>query len=126
MMEISQAGSSNFNSPTLADPIKGNVVVPDVVKTSAAVIEIPAKAVQAVGETVDPSLLKQAAERLNQAMRMMAVSLDFQVDEDTGIHVVKVLDTDTKEVIRQFPSEEILAIAKAFDTVKGLLVRDKA
>jgi flagellar protein FlaG len=57
---------------------------------------------------------------------MMAVSLDFQVDEDTGIHVVKVLDTDTKEVIRQFPSEEILAIAKAFDTVKGLLVRDKA
>jgi len=125
-MEISQVGSSNFNSPTQADATKPRAVAPDVAKTSAAVIEIPAKAVQAVSETVDPALLKQAAERLNQAMKMMTVNLEFQVDEDTGIHVVKVLDTDTNEVIRQFPSEEILAIAKAFDTVQGMLVRDKA
>ena len=57
---------------------------------------------------------------------MMANNLQFTVDEDTGIDVVKVVDTDTKEVIRQFPSEEILAIAKAIDQLQGLLVKDKA
>jgi len=125
-MQISQVGSSSASLPAQGEAAAPRVAAPDVTKTSAAVIEIPAKAVQAVSETADPALLKQAADRLNQTMKMMAVNLEFQVDEDTGMHVVKVLDGDTKEVIRQFPSEEILAIAKAFDTVKGLLVRDKA
>ncbi|MBU0593932.1 MAG: flagellar protein FlaG [Gammaproteobacteria bacterium] len=95
-------------------------------KVSAATIEMPAKAVEAVKETTNPSSLKQATEKLNQAMKMMASNLQFTVDEDTGMDVVKVVDTDTKEVIRQFPSEEVIAIARAFDQLQGLLVRDKA
>ena len=40
--------------------------------------------------------------------------------------MVKVVDQSTKEVIRQIPSEEMLAIAKALDSLKGLLVRQTA
>ncbi|MFH1493287.1 MAG: flagellar protein FlaG [Pseudomonadota bacterium] len=125
-MQISQAGSNVFSPSMQGEAGAQKVVVPDVVKTSSAAVELPTKAVQPVKEAVNPTSLKQATEKLNQAMKMMASNLQFTVDEETGIDVVKVVDTDTREVIRQFPSEEVLAIAKAFDQLQGLLVRDQA
>lgn len=125
-MQISQVGSNVFSSSMQGEAGAQRVVVPDSARMSSAAVELPSKAVQAAKEAVNPSSLKQATEKLNQAMRMMASNLQFTVDEETGIDVVKVVDTDTKEVIRQFPSEEVLAIAKAFDQLQGLLVRDKA
>lgn len=39
-------------------------------------------------------------------------SLQFEVDEHSGMEIVTVLDGETGEVIRQFPSEEIVASAR--------------
>lgn len=126
-MQISQVGANSYSPASQGEmAATPRPVAPDVAKVSAATIEMPSKAVEAVKEAVDPSSLKQATEKLNQAMKMMASNLQFTVDEDTGIDVVKVVDADTKEVIRQFPSEEVIAIARAFDQLQGLLVRDKA
>lgn len=94
--------------------------------SSAAIVELPTKAVQAVGEAVSAGSLKQSVEKINQAVRMISSDLKFTVDEDTGIDVVKVVDVESKEVIRQIPSKEVIAIAKALDQLQGLLVRDKA
>ncbi|MDP2786071.1 MAG: flagellar protein FlaG [Sulfurimicrobium sp.] len=126
MMQISQAGSNNVSLSMPGEAMPPRAVVPDVVKSSAATIELPSKAVEAVKEAVNPASLKQATDQINQAIKMMANNLQFTIDEDTGIDVVKVVDTETQEVIRQFPSVEILAIAKAIDQLQGLLVRDKA
>lgn len=126
-MQIPQVGANSYNPASQGDVATApRSVAPDVAAVSAATIELPSKAVAAVKEAVNPSSLKQATDKLNQTIKMMAVNLQFQVDEETGIDVVKVVDTDTKEVIRQFPSEEILAIAKAIDQLQGLLVKDKA
>lgn len=136
-MEISQVGANSYTpvaqgevaaaprSQSAAATVS-RLAASDLAKASVVTDEVPSKAVEAVKETVNPASLKQATEKLNQAIKMMASNLQFVVDEDTGIDVVKVVDTDTKEVIRQFPSDEILAIAKAFDKLQGLLVRDKA
>jgi Uncharacterized flagellar protein FlaG len=48
------------------------------------------------------------------------------VDGDTGQLVVKIIDRSTKEVIRQMPSEEMMAIAKTLDSIKGLFVTQTA
>ena len=40
--------------------------------------------------------------------------------------MVKIIDSATKEVIRQVPSQEMLAIAKALDSIKGLFVKQSA
>jgi len=40
--------------------------------------------------------------------------------------VVRIIDRATKEVIRQMPSEEMLSIAKALDSIKGLFVTQTA
>lgn len=126
-MQISQVAENGFRPASQGEVLASpRPVASEVAKVSAAAIEIPSKAVEAVKETLNPSSLRQATEKLNQAIRLMASNLQFTIDEETGIDVVKVVDTDTKEVIRQFPSEEILAIARAFDQLQGLLVKDKA
>lgn len=125
-MQISQVGSNSVSPPMQGEVPTSRTVLPEIAKTSAAAIEMPSRAVEAAKEAVDPASLKQATEQLNRAIKLMANNLQFTIDEDTGINVVKVVDTETKEVIRQFPSEEILAIARAFDKLQGMLVRDKA
>lgn len=52
--------------------------------------------------------------------------LQFNIDQDTGATVVKVIDRSTQEVLRQIPSEEMLSIAKTLDDIKGLFVHQKA
>jgi len=47
--------------------------------------------------------------------------LNFSKDESTGITVVKIINSETEEVIRQIPSEEILKIASKMQEVIGVL-----
>jgi flagellar protein FlaG len=95
-------------------------------RVSVAPVELPTKAPERAGEVADANSIAQATDKINKTIRMLASNLSFTVDEETGMDVVKVVDMDTKEVIRQFPSEEVLAIAKALDQLQGLLVKDKA
>ena len=69
--------------------------------------------------------IKDAVKATNEFVSLVNSAVEFTVDDDTKLTVVKVIDKSTKEVIRQIPSEEMLAIAKALDTVQGLLVRQK-
>lgn len=77
---------------------------------------------------VEPSrkALDSATKAVNDFVGTVNNSLNFSIDDSTGKTVVKVIDVATKEVIKQFPSEEMLAIAKALDGIKGLLVQQKA
>lgn len=68
----------------------------------------------------------EAAAAATQAVRSLASSLEFSVDRQTGKTIVRVIDTATHEVIRQIPSEEMLAIARALDHLQGLLVHGTA
>ena len=70
--------------------------------------------------------LQKALEEVEKAVAPMAQSLQFSLDKDSGRTVVKVMDTDTNEVIRQIPSEEVLAISKAVDKLTGLLIKQQA
>jgi flagellar protein FlaG len=40
--------------------------------------------------------------------------------------VVKVVDSETQEVIRQIPSEEMLRIARNLDSFESLMLRERA
>ncbi|MDR1890372.1 MAG: flagellar protein FlaG [Zoogloeaceae bacterium] len=70
--------------------------------------------------------VREGVKNLNEFIKPYNTSLAFSVDEESGRVVVKVTDNDTKEVIRQLPSEEALALAKALDKLKGLLIHQKA
>ena len=70
--------------------------------------------------------MKQAFEKIKAAVAPMAQNLQFSMDESSGRTVVRVVDTSTKEVIRQIPSEEVLQMAQELDRMQGLLLRGKA
>lgn len=70
--------------------------------------------------------VSEAVGKINEMIRVVDRNLEFTVDKDTDLTVVKVIDSESKEVIRQIPSEEVIQIAKALDKLQGLLVRDKA
>ncbi|HEV7856407.1 MAG TPA: flagellar protein FlaG [Herminiimonas sp.] len=83
---------------------------------------------------VQPPSSADAADRLNEAlqsindtMRALSQNVEFSVD-DSADHrtIVRVVDQQTKEIIRQMPSEEALQIAKGLDRMQGLLIHQKA
>lgn len=68
----------------------------------------------------------QAVNRLQKALAPLAQELQLSVDKDSGDTVIKIIDVASKKVVRQFPSEEVLALAKSLgDYQRGLLVEQK-
>lgn len=56
--------------------------------------------------------VRAAVEQMQDYAQVMSRQLQFDVDEDSGRTVIRVLDKDSGDVIRQIPSEEVLALAK--------------
>jgi flagellar protein FlaG len=95
--------------------------------------DTPANAIATAHEPTSPLSIKPSEEELKDVVKAVNDfvnpfnnSLQFSIDKDSDTMVVKVIDTSTKEVIKQIPSEEMLALAKALDQLKGLLVKQKA
>jgi len=70
--------------------------------------------------------IEQAVEKIQETVNNLSQNLKFSIDEDTGKTVIKVMDVQTQEVIRQIPSQEAITIARTLDKVQGLLLNDKA
>ena len=71
--------------------------------------------------------LNNAVATLNKAMQQSNQNLEFSVDTDTHKVVVKMVDTSTGQLIRQYPTEETLAISRGIEQLQqGLLLKQKA
>ncbi len=67
-----------------------------------------------------------AVQSVNAYAQSVSTNIQFTLDQDTGHTVVKMVDTKTEEVLRQFPSEEMLAISRSIDRMQGLLINREA
>ncbi|MCP3689259.1 MAG: flagellar protein FlaG [Gammaproteobacteria bacterium] len=65
--------------------------------------------------------LESSVSQLNELVQSVQRDLHFSIDEFSGDTVVQVLDSKTEEVIRQIPSDEVLAMAKNIESMKGVL-----
>lgn len=75
---------------------------------------------------VTQEVVAAAVQSANAYMQSVSTNLNFSLDQDTGHTVVRMVDTETKEVLRQFPSEEMLAISRSIDRMQGLLINRQA
>lgn len=110
-------------APDVVVPARPNVAAQPNVS-----LELPQVAVkQVAGQQPSAAQLQNMVENINKAMKQSNRNLEFSVDASTNRQVVKLKDADTGDVIRQFPSEEMLAISRAIDQVQqGLLLKQKA
>ena len=70
--------------------------------------------------------LRQVAQEVNDFLKSSQSNLQFVVDDESKKVVVRIVDSETKQVIRQMPSEEMLAISHSLDKLAGLLIQQKA
>lgn len=81
----------------------------------------------AQSSAIDRDTLQGAVDRVQKAVETLSsAGIQFTIDQDFNRMVVQVVDTSTKEVIRQIPAREMLEIAQALDKLQGLLVHQKA
>ena len=74
----------------------------------------------------DADNLPEMVEELNTKLQEMQRGLRFSVDDSSGRIVVKVIDLDTDEVIRQIPSEEMLSIIRNVSSSENFIFSDEA
>ena len=56
--------------------------------------------------------IAQATQNITDFVQSISRSLQISVDGDLGTTVIRVVDTETDELVRQIPSEEILQVAR--------------
>ncbi|MGX5174560.1 flagellar protein FlaG [Aliikangiella sp. IMCC44653] len=86
-------------------------------------------------ERKQPNAEKEAAseiEELQNFNQSIDRSLQFKVDEELGVTIVRVVDKQTDELIRQFPPEELINLSKRLKELneenvgsRGILLQEK-
>ena len=60
-----------------------------------------------------------------QEFELQAKKVIFNVSLDTGDLMIQVVDGETGDIVRQIPPEEVIAFARRFREVLGLLLDEK-
>ncbi len=81
---------------------------------------------------VNTEEVKNEIENLQQFNQSINRSLQFKVDEELGVTIVRVIDKETEELIRQFPPEELLNLSRRLKELNeqdsgnsGILLQEK-
>ncbi len=75
---------------------------------------------------VDRAEIDRAAVKINELLSLADSQLEIHVDDETERVVVKVVEQESGEVIRQIPPEELLELEKYLSSPKGLLLQEQA
>jgi flagellar protein FlaG len=65
---------------------------------------------------------KDAMGRIEQAAILFNRKIRLELEEELDIMIVKVIDSETEEVIRQIPPEELVELSRNAKDLKGLLI----
>lgn len=118
-VENNRTGSSNSTSKAAA-------------QRQSFAVEVAEVETQEVEVELSQEALEKVVSQLNAYIQNTQRDMDFSVDDTTGRVVVRVVDSTTEEVIRQIPSEEMLAISRHLlenlesEQPKGFLIELKA
>lgn len=69
--------------------------------------------------------LEKVAQQLQDFVGDLNRNLEFSVDKDSGRDVIKVFDKDSGDLLKQFPSEEVLTLVSKLSEMVGGFVDAK-
>lgn len=70
--------------------------------------------------------LEKLVEELSDLVQSVRRELRFSVDDESGRTVIRVIDSDTGETIRQIPPEEVLTLLERLRDQQAGLIREQA
>jgi flagellar protein FlaG len=83
-------------------------------------------AAQTAAPAVDIAAVRKAVASVKEAIKPVGGTLEFNVDQASGKTIVRVVDLETQQVIRQIPSEEMVELARVLERLEGLLLNKHA
>jgi len=69
---------------------------------------------------------RQVARQINEFLKNSSTSVEIGFDESLNRFIVRIVDGETQRVIRQMPTQEVLAISDSLNHVTGVLLTQKA
>ena len=98
-------------------------IEPSNVRQESVPLSSPSELQPAAESVIDVSAIRSKLNELTQSLNR---ELNFSVDDSSGAVVVKVIDPQTNEVIRQIPAEAVLAVLQNIIDNKGGLLKERA
>jgi flagellar protein FlaG len=65
---------------------------------------------------------KHAVQDIERMMKLFSRNVEFAYDSEQNRAIMRVVDQETREVIRQVPTKEALEIAKALTKIQDMLL----
>lgn len=66
--------------------------------------------------------LEEIQQALNETLKDINIGLDFEKNDELEEMVIKVMNRETNELIRQIPPEAMIKMAKRMEEMTGILV----
>lgn len=123
--QTSQAASEKA-APEIKLPETTSVAPPleDKVEVSSQLLE---KSVQSAKTKEGPTLDERLAKRISEAIadaESRTNSVAFRVDNENGEVIVKIVNKESGDVIREIPSDEVRNIKDRIQELKGMFISD--
>lgn len=99
-------------APSAATP-SPSATPPQEVKAASSAAKIDAAEMQ--------KKVEEAVARLNEQMEANGRKLGFSVDDRLNKQIVRVVNKETGEVVRQIPNEVVIRVANSIEDLKGVL-----
>ncbi|MDA8952586.1 flagellar protein FlaG [Pseudomonadales bacterium] len=118
-MSIDSIGSNSVNVQQVAAPsVKPIATAPVEQKPQAEKVLPAAKANVSTSQTE----LDKSIEQIQVMMDLRQRSVQFTTDNESGTNVVKVVDGESGDVIRQMPAEELLSFMRNLTRMMGTFI----
>ncbi len=91
-----------------------------------AVTQSSSPAASGVASAPAPVDLSKAVEQIQGYLRDSGKNLSVSFDDSADRYVTRVVSSDTGEVVRTIPSEEVLEVARAINEKLGGLINQRA
>jgi len=76
-------------------------------------------------QPITPKQLEKVAQQLQDFVGDLNRNIEFSVDKDSGRDVIKVIDKNTGDLLKQYPSEEVLTLVSKLSEMIGGFVDTK-
>jgi len=129
-------GDIGINS-LVVKPVEQGVTAPEPKKVDTAKkepkVEVPTLIVDDPGkskkldykEVVPTKKVEEVVYSTNDLLKRLNTELKLEVDKESNMVVVKVIDGESKEVVRQIPAEEFIELSKRMEDAIGMLFDKK-
>ena len=127
-----QSQTSNRAQPETITPKPAVNVAPQAPAPKAPKIELPdpREVAQNSAEKIEEAQeqLEQAVSSINEYTQNIQRSLQFSISENDGRTIIKVIDSETNEIVRMIPPDETIKISQNLGSLSdngGLLFEAK-